>query len=488
MWSALLAAALTANSPAPDAGPAVDAGAPAPAADAGKPAAAPAAKADAGAPPPAPAASALPDLPKGDLIPYARRVEKLPNGLTVVMVPFAANGVVAYQTAVRVGSRNEVEAGRTGYAHFFEHMMFRGTKKTPEALYQGTLQKMGGVANAYTTDDYTLYHQVLPASGLPALIELESDRFQSLLYTQPVFQTESKAVLGEYNKNASNPDEKLDEVLHKTAFSAHTYRHTTIGFVDDIKKMDTGFAYSQTFFKKFYTPDNAIIVVAGDFKPDEVLAEITKAYGGWKGKLADAKPKAEPPQTAEKTAAVEWATPTLPKLAIGYHTPESELKTKDAAVQMLLGTLLTGPTSALYRDLVLDRQLVDHMEVWYASHRDPNLFTVVFTAKKPEDLPEIQKAFDAQLEAVGKGEIDAKALQALKLNQVYGVKMSMETPEAVGMALGAELGVTGEPDGFEALYRNLADVQVSDISGFAQLYLAKEGRTVVTLRSKAGAK
>jgi zinc protease len=470
----------------PDAGPS-KATASSSKSDGGSPASS---KTDGGAPTTAVAANAdeLPPLPQGNIFPYAKKVEKLPNGLTVVMVPFESNGVVAYDTVMRVGSRNEVEDKRSGYAHFFEHMMFKGTKKTPEDKYAATLQKLGVDSNAFTTDDFTLYHNLAAASALPELIELEADRFQNLSYAKEAFQTEAKTILGEYNKNASIPEEKLDEVVHKASFSQHPYRHTTMGFVEDIKAMPSGLDYSKQFFKRFYQPNNATVIIAGDFKPDEVLPLVQKAYASWKGKAEEPKVKTEPPQTTQKNEEVDWPTSTLPRLVLAYHTPEDKVGTKDAAVQHLLGPLLVGPTSPLYRDLVLDKQIVDHMESWYADHRDPDLFTIVITAKNEADLPAIQKAFDAEVADLSAGKVDAQTLHALQLNQLYSALTSFETPGPVGIALGSDIGVTGDPNGLDELYQSIAKVEVSDLVSFAQLYLAPDGRTTATLKAKGGAK
>ena len=167
--------------------------------------------------------------PSRTFFPYPLHTTVLPNGLTVVRVPFNSPGLAAYYTVVRVGSRNEVEAGHTGFAHFFEHMMFKGTPTHPEGERESQLGKLGFNENAFTTDDVTVYHVVGPSSALKTLIELEADRFQNLSYPEPVFQTEAKAVLGEYHKNAASPRLKIEETLAATAFTRHPYQHTTLG-------------------------------------------------------------------------------------------------------------------------------------------------------------------------------------------------------------------------------------------------------------------
>src|SRR5256885_10148059 len=148
------------------------------------------------------------------IFPYQTHVKELPNGLKLVAVPFDSPGIIAYYTVVRAGSRNEVEAGLSGFAHFFEHMMFRGTPKYPTDKYNDVLRDLGVDSNAFTTDDWTCYHNTAPANALETIMDLESDRFQNLKYSLDDFQKEAKAVLGEYNKNASSPLQGLVEAEH----------------------------------------------------------------------------------------------------------------------------------------------------------------------------------------------------------------------------------------------------------------------------------
>ena len=188
----------------------------------------------------------------------------LDNGLTVLSVPFDSPGIIAYYTIVRTGSRNEVEKGLSGFAHFFEHMMFRGTEAYPQEKYNDVLKSLGADSNAYTNDDWTCYHMTIPATALATAVEIEADRFQNLKYDEPSFQKEARAVLGEYNKSASSPFLKLNEAMQNTAYTTHTYKHTTIGFLADIEDMPNQYAYSKVFFDRWYRPENCTIIVAGD--------------------------------------------------------------------------------------------------------------------------------------------------------------------------------------------------------------------------------
>ena len=178
------------------------------------------------------------------ILPFKATEKVLPNGLKVIVVPTGFPNIVSIQIPVQTGSRNEVEPGKSGFAHFFEHMMFRGTKAYPPDKYQEELSKAGARSNAYTTDDYTNYHTTFAKEDLETILKMEADRFQNLSYSEEAFKTESRAVLGEYNKNSADPTEKLIEVQRDHAFTKHTYKHTTMGFLKDIEDMPNQFAYS----------------------------------------------------------------------------------------------------------------------------------------------------------------------------------------------------------------------------------------------------
>jgi zinc protease len=184
---------------------------------------------------------------QADIFPYRWENHDLKNGLRAVLVDSGYPNLVGLYVIVQAGSRNEVEPGKTGFAHLFEHMMFRGTPKYPSEKWDEITQAAGAETNAYTSDDRTVYHAVFAAEDLERILELEADRFANLEYSEEVFRTETRAVLSEYNKSFANPFRKLDETMRKTAFDRHTYRHTTIGFEEDIEAMPELYEYGLEF-------------------------------------------------------------------------------------------------------------------------------------------------------------------------------------------------------------------------------------------------
>src|SRR5512140_945539 len=217
-----------------------------------------------------------------DILPFHATEKTLPNGLKVIVVPTGFPNIVSLQIPVKTGSRNEVEPGKSGFAHFFEHMMFRGTKAYPPEKYQAIVTRSGARQNAYTTDDYTNYHTTFPKEDLETMLKIEADRFHNLEYGESELKTEARAVLGEYNKNSANPSQKLFEVTRDKAFDVHTYKHTTMGFLKDIEDMPNQFAYSKTFFSRWYRPEHTTVIVAGDVQPAKTIALVEKYWSGWK--------------------------------------------------------------------------------------------------------------------------------------------------------------------------------------------------------------
>jgi zinc protease len=414
-------------------------------------------------------------------IPWDVRCTTLPNGLTVVRAPFASPGLVAYQTVVRVGSRNEVEEGRTGFAHFFEHMMFRGTPNNPEGTRERLMGAHGFHDNAFTTDDFTVYHSYGPAAALEQLIALEADRFRHLDYSEPSFRTEALAVLGEYHKSASRPELKLEETLLSTAYTRHTYRHTTLGYYEDIKGMPELFEYSRQFFERWYTPDNTTLVIVGDFDDQKVMAAIERHYGPWQGKKAQVEIPSEPPQRAPRSARVEWNGPSLPRLMFAWHTPAARLDTQAAAIQEVLAQYLVGPTSELHKQLVLEEQLLESINSWWFPHRDPYLFTLEARLKDEAHRGKVQAAMNAALRKLVGGKVDAARVEAIKGNLRYGFLMGMESADQVAGQLAWYIGIYGQPDALERHFQNLEKVTARDLSNFAQRNFPVRNRTEVSL-------
>ncbi len=413
--------------------------------------------------------------------PFPIEQHVLANGLRVVLVTYDSPGLVAYYTLMRVGSRNEPEAGRSGYAHFFEHMMFRGTKQHSSEDYNQTVVRLGLNTNAFTSNDMTVYHLYGPKAALSTVIDYEADRFQHLDYDEAAFKTEAGAILGEYAKSASHPMQSVYEKMSETAFDKHTYRHTTIGYLADVKAMPSGYAYSREFFRRYYTPDNATLFIVGDFNHADTLAHITKAYGTWQGKLDAAVIPEEPKQQGARKAEVDWASPTQPRVWLAWHAPSAQPLSADAA-QTVLGAYLFGPTSPLYQDVVLGRQIAESLGASYNTQRDPSLFGVIVTGKDEKDLPALEAAVQKEIDALKNGTVDATRFAAVRSNLKYSTIMALDTADHVAVAIAVNAAPTGEVTFLSDELKAVDKLTAADLVSFAKTYLNDDNKTVITLR------
>ena len=416
------------------------------------------------------------------VFPYPIHETVLENGLKVVAVPFDSPGLIAYWTVVRAGSRNEIEPGKSGFAHFFEHMMFRGTERTPKDRYNAVLKELGADNNAFTTDDYTAFHTLAPASALETVMTIESDRFLNLKYPPEDFKKEAGAVLGEYNKNASSPFLTLEETMRDAAFTSHSYKHTTIGFLRDVQAMPDQYDYSLQFFGRYYRPDNCVLLVVGDVDPKKLLALARKYYGTWKKGRYRLQVSAEPPQKEEKRLDVAWPKPTEPYLYIGYHGPAFAATSKEMPALDLISELLFSEAAPLYQKLVVDEQEVDLLSGGAADHRDPFLFTVVARVKKPDRVAYVEKTIEAALDDLKERPVEADRLKRVQSHMKYAFAMRLDTAGGVAMNLAHYLALTADPATVNQVYALYDRITPEDLRAAARKYMLSSARTVVVLK------
>jgi len=416
-----------------------------------------------------------------DIFPFPVTTRALDNGLRVVLVPFDSPGIVAYYTIVRAGSRNEVEPGKSGFAHFFEHMMFRGTDRFSGSEFNAVYRNLGSDTNAFTSDDITVYHALAPTAGLEKVIDVESDRFMNLKYTESDFKQESKAVLGEYNKNYSDPENKLYEKVRDTAFTTHTYKHTTMGFVQDIEDMPNQYAYSLEFFRHYYTPANCVVLVVGDFDTESTFKLIQTYYGKWSVPAYELPVPVEPEQKETKRAQVAWENPTLPFVAVAFKMPAFDAKTKDSAALNILASLLFDETSPLFAELVIRDQKTEDLNVYAPLRRDPGLFLVYARVKDPAQMDFVRERIYQTVEEAARTPVDAQRLKDVKSNNRYAFAMSLDTARSVAGHLTRYIGLTGDPSLINDVYRRYDEVNQDDLMRVASSYLTRTRSTEVTL-------
>ena len=416
-----------------------------------------------------------------EVFPFPVTTFELDNGLQVVGVDYDSPGIVAYYTVVRTGSRNEVEPGFSGYAHFFEHMMFRGTEKYPTEAYNAVVKRIGADSNAFTTSDWTTYYIVASSDALETIIDLESDRFRNLRYSEDDFRTEAGAILGEYNLNFSNPVSLLRERLHDLAYTTHPYKHTTIGLLEDIQDMPNHYDYSLQFYDRYYRPENCIVVVVGDFEPAELERLATEHYGGWERGGFEPEIPQEPEQTAARSAQVTWPNPTLPFLMMGYHAPAFSDERIDMPALDVLSQLLFSETSPLFRKLYLQEQVVDALQGGALDSRDAPLFTIIARITDPTRIEHVRDAIIDEIERMKTAPVDEEVLAATKSHMRYGFAMGLDNPGGIAQTLGHYLQLTEDPATVNRVYELYDAVSPEDVRTVANAYFADTNRTVVIL-------
>jgi zinc protease len=426
--------------------------------------------------------------PPQKIFPYAYSQDDLPNGLRVATVPTDFPNIVAVYIVVQTGSRNEVEPGHTGFAHLFEHLMFKGTEKYSQAQYNDAIKRMGGASNAFTTSDFTCFYTVFSKEDLPTVLAMEADRFQNLKYSEAEFKTETLAVLGEYNKNASNPFQKLNEALLDTAYATHTYKHTTMGFLKDVQDMPSQYEYSQKFFSRYYRPEYVTIIVAGDVKTKAVRDMAAKDWGAWK--RGDYKPEipAEPPQDGPRTSHVAWSGSTLPLLAIAYKGPSYDDSTKDTAALDALSYLAFSENSELYQTLVIQEQKADALFASSPNQVDPSLFQILARVKKAEDLDYVRGQILATVQLFQEKPVDGARLDAVRKHLRYELALRMDNSETVAQVVAGYVALRRTPDTMNKLFEQYAHLTPQDVQQAAVKYLTENARTVVTLDAVGAAK
>ena len=380
----------------------------------------------------------------------------------------------------KVGSRNEYP-GITGLSHFFEHMMFNGSKKFGPKMFDQTMEFNGGANNAYTTQNVTVYTDWFPVSAMETIFDLESDRISSLNIDPKMVESERGVVLSERSTGLENsPWNMLSDALNATAFQEHPYHWTVIGYETDIKnwtKEDL-----EKYFRTYYAPNNCVVVISGNVKADEVKRMAEKYMAPIP---ANAPPKAvhlvEPPQTGERRVTIQKEVPS-PYLMIGYHTPEAT--NKDYYSLSILNAVLTsGNSSRLYSELVDKKQLANMVGSDFSESFDPNLFNIYAIAAKGVKEQDLESAIYSEIDKIKKEGITENELQKIKNQKLIEFYAQIETINGKSNNIGTYELFFGD-------YRKMFDapaeyskVTTEDVKRVASQYFNKSNRTVGILKS-----
>ena len=349
----------------------------------------------------------------------------LGNGLKVIVKEDHRAPVLVQQIWYRAGSMDE-STGTTGIAHVLEHMMFKGTKSVPMGEFSKRIAAAGGRENAFTSYDYTAYFQQLHKDKLELAMKLESDRMHNLVLSDAEFAKEVQVVMEERRMRTDDePHALLFEKLMAMSFQEHPYQHPIIGWMNDLKTLTA--ADARSWYQRWYTPNNAVLVVAGDVKADEVFAMAQRYYGVIPSRaLPKRKQFSEPPQMGIKRFTVK-APAELPLLVMAYHAPTLRDPQKDTmpyALEVLAGVLDGNQSARLNKILVRERQIASSAGAGYdGTARGPSLFTLEGTPSEGVSVAELEAALREQIAVLARDGVSAQELARVKAqvtaNEVY---------------------------------------------------------------------
>tara|TARA_R110001583_G_scaffold50850_1_gene158682 strand:- start:1565 stop:2821 length:1257 start_codon:yes stop_codon:yes gene_type:complete len=380
----------------------------------------------------------------------------------------------------KVGSRNEYQ-GITGLSHFFEHMMFNGSKKYGPKQFDQTMEFNGGSNNAYTTKNVTVYSNWFPASATEVIFDLEGDRISSLNIDPAIVESERGVVLSERSTGLENsPWRLLSESVQAIAFQEHPYHWPVIGYEDDMKNWTQQDLVR--YFKTYYAPNNCVVVVSGAVKT-EAVKKMAEKY--LQPIPAQPEPPAihivEPKQTGERRITVQKEV-SNPYLMIGYHTPAS--KHEDYyALNILSAVLSSGQSSRLYASLVDQQQLATMVFADYGDSFDPGLFNIYATANKDVNETNLENAIYTEIEKIKNEGITEKELQKIKNQKLMEFYSQVETIDGKSNNIGTYEVFFGDYKKMFDAPNNYNKVTIEDVKNVTKKYFSKSNRTVGVLKT-----
>lgn len=385
--------------------------------------------------------------------------------------------VVSVQVWYHVGSKDE-SPGKTGFAHLFEHLMFQGTRNLGPDQFSDYIVRAGGLDNAYTTEDYTVYWETIPSSQLPVALWLEADRMRNLEITERSFDTEKDIVKEERRLRFDNqPYGTVVEQLYAEAFTVHPYRHTAIGSMEDLERARV--ADIRAFYDTFYVPNNATLVIAGDFDRRETEAQVRQYFGALSPgpQKIERNIAPEPPQMAKRVLKLQENV-ALPAFVAAYHMPADG--TPDAYPLRLAAKILSeGESSRIYRRLVYEKGIAFEAHSTGNFTEDPNLFFVLAVMNPGHSPQEGEAEVQAELERLKTGPAPGEELVKAKNQILRDFVLSRQTVNRLAEELGYAAVVLKDPDLLNTELERFLAVTPEDIQRVAEKYFVPENVTVV---------
>ena len=403
----------------------------------------------------------------------------LPNGLTVVLEEDHSTPIVHLQLWYHVGSKNE-RPGRTGFAHLFEHLMFKGSRNVQPESHTSMISSVGGQSNAYTTDDETVFWETVPAQYLPMVLWLEADRMATLRVDKETFTSEREVVKEERRMRVDNqPYGRLNEIIYDQAFTVHPYKHATIGSMADLEAATVEDV--QDFYHTYYVPSNATLVLVGDFDSGQAV-ELVNQYMGRVPKASKPVPRdipQEPPQTKEKRAAIQVPVP-LPAVVVAYHITKDG--NPDSYPLHIVGKVLSdGQSSRIYKKLVYEKQMAVAAFGTANLIEDPNLFYAVAIVQPGHTTEEVANALIAEIERLKTEPITDHELQRAKNQFARDYILGRESNQQKALQLAHAVVIHNDIKTADGEFEIFQGITIADVQRVAKTYFRPENRMVLTI-------
>jgi zinc protease len=400
----------------------------------------------------------------------------LSNGMQVVVIPDRRQPVVTHMVWYKVGSADEVP-GKSGLAHFLEHLLFKGTQKNPAGRFSQVVSTVGGQENAFTSNDYTGYYQRVSRDQLKAMMEFESDRMTGLVLTDDVVKPELNVVLEEHNQRiANNPGAKFAEQVQAALYLNHPYGRPVIGWRHEIEGLTRDDALA--FYRRFYTPNNAILVIAGDVTVDEVrkLAEETYGKVPRVAETPARKRPLEPPPVSPRT--VTFADPRVaqPSLQREYlvPSPSTAKKGQAEALEMLAHVMGSGSNSRLYRSLVMDKGLAVSAGAWYQGAALDDTRFGIFSSPRPDvTLQQIEQEIDRVIADLAEKGITPDELDRARIRLIADTIFAQDSQATLARWYGTALTTGSTVDDIRSWPDRIRAVTAADVQDAAKQWLDK---------------
>jgi zinc protease len=410
---------------------------------------------------------------------------RLKNGLRVLISEDHTAPVFSIGIVYDVGSRNE-RKGRTGFAHLFEHMMFKGSQNVGSGEHFTLVYNNGGDMNGGTSQDSTMYYEMLPANQLDLALFLEADRMRALDINKTNLDNQIGTVSEERKQGVDNqPYGKTYELVPELAYTNFAYKHSVIGSLDDLRAATVDDVAA--FFRTYYAPNNAALAIVGDVKAADCLAKVRQYFESIPQQAPPPEvDMTEPAQTAERRQTIDDPLAKLTRLDIVYHIPRG-LTADNDALSMLGSVLSSGRSSRLYDSIVRQKQLSQSVSAYAGQNRGPSLFRIGGMVMPGKTVADLEKAIYEEIEKVKAGPIDAWEIEKTRNAALRGFVGTMTSSLSRAISLSQYAVFYNEPGLINTRYQRLSSITAADVQRVAKQYLTAENRTVVITNPKAAA-